>query len=321
MEISIGIPTCNRPWLFVEALLSCVNQSYLPTEIVVGDDSLNNDTELLLNELILKNGIAIKINYFKNYPSLGQGRNVNKIIENIKYSKFLLLHDDDKLEINALKLLLSEFENSVEPHVVYGKQLVIEENGKINHHKTTQLNEHTKRSEQSSIFSLSSINAAIVQQFPNDAFLINTACFKSVKYFDESRNAVVGTAVDFDFAIRLALTGYSFKYINVYTSKYRITRISVSKSKKDNAALMAFQILSNLPKCRGDFKYKEQRLKHLAPAAFMQAINGNHTNEVKLIFFSKWYNKRIFSPGGIKRLLYFLLSLLSSRISLFIFIN
>ena len=80
MKISICIPTYNRPDLLTLALESCFKQTLLPNEILIGDDSINNETEILINEIIKNNKTNIIIRYFHNKPSLGQFRNVHNLI-------------------------------------------------------------------------------------------------------------------------------------------------------------------------------------------------------------------------------------------------
>ena len=46
--VSILIPTYNRPHYFKIALESALAQTYSNIEIIVGDDSTNNETEKLI---------------------------------------------------------------------------------------------------------------------------------------------------------------------------------------------------------------------------------------------------------------------------------
>lgn len=53
--VSVLIPTYNRPHYFKEALDSVINQTYRNIEIIIGDDSTNNETEeLVRNQYLYK---------------------------------------------------------------------------------------------------------------------------------------------------------------------------------------------------------------------------------------------------------------------------
>src|SRR4051812_46032781 len=107
MKIAVCIPTYNRPDLLSEALQSCLNQTILPREILIGDDSFDNKTGKLINQIALSS--AVKIRYFHNDPSLGQAINVNSLFKNVKEELTMLLHDDDTLLPDALENLLKCF--------------------------------------------------------------------------------------------------------------------------------------------------------------------------------------------------------------------
>ena len=53
--VSILIPTYNRPHYFKIALESALAQTYSNIEIIVGDDSTNNETEKLFEPVFKKN--------------------------------------------------------------------------------------------------------------------------------------------------------------------------------------------------------------------------------------------------------------------------
>ena len=49
MNISIVIPTCNRPVELKKCLDSCIQQTLTLYEIIIGDDSNNDRTKNLIN--------------------------------------------------------------------------------------------------------------------------------------------------------------------------------------------------------------------------------------------------------------------------------
>lgn len=61
--VSVLIPTYNRPRYFEKALCSVLEQTYPNIEIIVGDDSTNDETEKVLQKYLCdrSNIIYIKI--------------------------------------------------------------------------------------------------------------------------------------------------------------------------------------------------------------------------------------------------------------------
>lgn len=60
--VSILIPTYNRPVLFEETLRSALAQTYPQVEILVNDNSTNEDTALLMK----KYEADPRVHYFRN---------------------------------------------------------------------------------------------------------------------------------------------------------------------------------------------------------------------------------------------------------------
>ncbi|MES5953885.1 glycosyltransferase family 2 protein [Bacillus fungorum] len=106
--VSILIPTYNRPHYFKIALESALAQTYSNIEIIIGDDSTNDETETLIREQYLlthKN-----ITYIRNRPTLGQFHNDLMLIEksNGQYINFLM--DDDVFYKHKIQKMMAYFE-------------------------------------------------------------------------------------------------------------------------------------------------------------------------------------------------------------------
>lgn len=113
--VSILIPTYNRPEYFKIALESVINQTYKNIEIVIGDDSTNNDTEeLIKTEYINKYD---NIRYYHNAENLGQFNNDLKLMElaNGEYINFLM--DDDLFETIKIEKMMNYFINDNEDEI------------------------------------------------------------------------------------------------------------------------------------------------------------------------------------------------------------
>jgi glycosyltransferase involved in cell wall biosynthesis/CxxC motif-containing protein len=90
--VSVLIPTYNRPVLFEVALKSALEQSYANIEVVIGDDSTNNETEQLIKKYLKKYS---NIRYIKNERNLGQFDNDLMLFSEAKGEYINFLMDDD----------------------------------------------------------------------------------------------------------------------------------------------------------------------------------------------------------------------------------
>jgi len=297
MKISVCIPTYNRPDLLKEAIDSCLAQTFLPSEILVGDDSKNRESEALVRSYITANP-NITISYLKNVPSLGQLANVNLLIERASADKFVLLHDDDLLTPTALEVMSRCFETHANAEVVYGRQVLIREDGSENPDESEELNRRFYRTSEFEGTVLSSVEAAILQQFPNDGYMIDMAIVKKIKYGDKD---IVGNAGDFDFGLRLGKAGYVFHFVSEVTAKYRVTKSSVARNGTDSG-YQSFKLISNLEYAKSsDVDYQKEVLERKAPIAILQATDAGKIRDAISIYFGKWHRGKIFTPGGFRR--------------------
>ncbi len=92
MTVSVIIPTYHRPKLLKETIESVWAQTMRPDEILIGDDSKNDQTEkLVMAELIPKSPVPIR--YFHHQPSLKEVRNVDFQYLHAQGDLILHLHD------------------------------------------------------------------------------------------------------------------------------------------------------------------------------------------------------------------------------------
>ncbi|MDT0642502.1 glycosyltransferase family 2 protein [Zunongwangia sp. F363] len=299
MKVTVCIPTYNRPDLLKEAMDSCFNQTFLPFEILIGDDSTNNETRELVETY--KNASEIKIGYFKNEPSLGQAANVNGLFKNASGEKVVLLHDDDLLMETALEEMIKCFQSDDTIQAVYGKQYIIDEKGAVDEKHSEDLNAYYFRTSHYSINQLSPLEAGMVQQFPNDCYMVDRTVIEKINY--RSKNEI-GHAGDFDFGFRLGVHGFKLHFINEYTAKYRITESSVARNGTDSG-YQAFKIIQQAGITTNSRKTDPVNviLKRKAPVAILQAIKKGKRKEALSIYFSKWHRSQILSLGGMRRLL------------------
>ncbi len=296
-KVSIIITTYKRPDLVVEAIQSCLCQTYPPFEIIIGDDSPDDVTKQSIEQLQLTSNIPI--HYIHNQPSLKQARNVNMLFDAVEGDKTVLLHDDDLLLPGALEIMTQAFSENPAIDIAYGKQYVINESGHIEFDNSENFNHSYFRSTLYKGSVLTAYEAGLSQQIPNNGYMIKSAIIKKTKWRTD-----IGNGCEYEFGYRLGVEGYNMYYIDTYTSKYRVAANSMSGSRTDDAAYQTYLILKNAPNhTERSTKIKRQRLTERAPIAITQAIYTSSKKEAASILFSPWYGLRILSPRGFKRLL------------------
>jgi glycosyltransferase involved in cell wall biosynthesis len=293
MNISICIPTYNRLDVLQQAVASCLNQTLLPYEILIGDDSSRGDTEEWVGAGLKDTNV--KIRYFHNRPSLRQARNVNSLFKNAEGELTVLLHDDDVLLPTALETLHKCFVEHPEVDIAFGKQYVMSNEGVINEADSEELNKAFYRTAAYEGVKLSSLEAGFLQQFPNDAYMIKTHIVKEVQYDEET-----GDACDFDFGLQIGRGDYKMFFVNTYTGCYRISDSSVGTKDDNNASIYAFNAVSSLNVPAESSKYKHEWLVSKAPAAIVNAAKLRDYKKALEIYFSSWHRHNILSPKGVK---------------------
>lgn len=118
MEIlfSIIIPTFNNVTLLKKAIQSVVNQENVSFEIIVVDDSTNNEIENFMVKCVSGN-----IRYIHNHPNLGAVKNWNYGISLAKGQYLIIMHHDEcfKDTTKALQSYLS--------HILLGNEVIVSE--------------------------------------------------------------------------------------------------------------------------------------------------------------------------------------------------
>lgn len=130
--VSIGIPTYNNPNFFKLALESALSQDYDNIEIIIGDDSTNDDTKELMQVYLSK---YKNIKYINNGGPLGQrgGINSRNILNSCSGDYINLLYHDDIIYPKKISTMMEVFAQDVERSIgfVTSGRNIINENGEI----------------------------------------------------------------------------------------------------------------------------------------------------------------------------------------------
>lgn len=295
-KISIVITAYKRPAELVEAVRSCIEQTYPPFEIIIGDDSPDDLGVKAIEPLLASTKLTIR--YLHNQPSLGQANNTNMLFNEAKGDKTVLLHGDDLLLPDSLETLVSVFQDHPEVDIAFGKQYIIDDDGVISPSSSLSYNVDYFREKEFEGAKLTPFEAGLGQQLPNNGFMINTSIVKSIKWRND-----LGNGGEFEYGFRLGEKGYKMFYVDKFLGMYRVSKSSMMYTKTEDSALQAYLILSQAkPDTALGEKIRKQRLYERAPIAITQAIYNKRKREALSILFSKWYRNRILTPRGIKRL-------------------
>jgi glycosyltransferase involved in cell wall biosynthesis len=310
MNISVCIPTHKRPGFVEEAIQSCLAQDLLPYEILIGDDSPDDRTAEVVAEYADRKDV--KVRYFQNQPGLGQAKNVDRLFREADGDYLVLLHDDDRLIEGALGTLASCFEDRPEVVAAFGKQQVIMPGGSVKKGTTSSINEGYYRTAEYAGRQSSTLRSAIVQQFPNDGYMVRADAAKQVGY----DHPEAGDACDFAFGVGLARqTNGDFYYVDTYTSQYRRSEESVARGEEEgDMAYRALKlVLEDLPDDVLQDPLVQKWVRSKAPVAVMAAAQHGHPRDGLKWFFSRHHRPRIMTLGGIRRLAHLIYSLLVRR--------
>jgi glycosyltransferase involved in cell wall biosynthesis len=241
------------------------------------------------------------IRYLQNTPSLGQAKNVDRLFQEAEGDFILLLHDDDRLLEGALEALLSCFESRPEVAAAFGKQQVTSAEGEVKWETTEGVNESYYRTSEYEGRQSSSLRSAIVQQFPNNGYMVRAELAKEVGY----DRAEAGDACDFAFGVELAqVTEGDFYYTDTFTTQYRHSEESIVRGDSvADTAYRAFKIvLEELPREVREDPWIQDWLRRRAPVAVMMAAQNGYVKDGFRWFFGPYHRHRVLSLGGVRRL-------------------
>lgn len=124
--ISICIPAYKKPQYVVRLLQSILQQTFQQVEVVISDDSPDED----IKEAIEPYTNRLSIQYFHNQPALRSPRNWNAALDKGKGELLVLMHQDDWYHApDALEQYVRVFEEK--PHVdfVFCQNTAVDEKG------------------------------------------------------------------------------------------------------------------------------------------------------------------------------------------------
>lgn len=121
--VSICIPTYNRPEYLRRAVESCLRQTYPCFEIIITDNSTNQESADLAAKWT-----DLRVHYYSNGGNIGPHASAIRSVSLVqgKYLKFLM--DDDLLKPRCLELMVQGMEENPTAGVVMAPMDLIDEN-------------------------------------------------------------------------------------------------------------------------------------------------------------------------------------------------
>jgi glycosyltransferase involved in cell wall biosynthesis len=132
MDVSVLVPTYNRPDALVRAVKSVLDQSRQPEEVVVVDDASDRSYEEAQSKLrSLSEGTNTVVRYHRMDTNGGACRARNEAARRAEGSILMFLDDDDGWESQKIKNQLEIFSERSNVGLVYSGRKVVDEKGSL----------------------------------------------------------------------------------------------------------------------------------------------------------------------------------------------
>ena len=217
--ISICIPTYNSERYISECINSVLNQTYKNFEIIISDNSSNDNTLKIIESF---NDPRIKI--FKNKKNVGLGKNFNIACSYATGEFIKLLPSDDTISHDCLEKSLKPFSQHNDIALVIGAKTIVDSKSKVLIKKVSFLKQ--------GMYESSHILKKTIKSGRNPLGEPGLALFKKKDFykingFDSSLELII----DLDCWLKLLNLGNLF-YIDKPMGTFRIHQNSYSLNKK-----------------------------------------------------------------------------------------
>jgi len=128
MKVSICIPTFNQTEYLKKILDSILIQTYRNYEIIITDDSSNNNVKKLIDRCNFRG----KLKYFKNKTASGSPENWNRSVGYATGEYIKILHHDDWFTgKDSLKKFVDLLDNNPKADFAFSASLALDQNGRL----------------------------------------------------------------------------------------------------------------------------------------------------------------------------------------------
>ncbi len=294
-KISVCIPTYRRPDMLIECLESCLNQTSLPHEILIGDDSPDTSTRDAVRSYV--ESTKVKVRYFSNQPSLGQSLNVDSLFQKAEGDYVTLIHDDDLYHKNAFEIFQREVLKTG-ARLIYGQNTYITNDGEVLEYDTKHFNRKQFRTEKYEKAPISFFKAALIGQVAMNGYLLHREEAKEQRYAEAGEQ--FSDACDRGYFILMALKKPNLKtsYVNQPISYYRLSNESIDRSGNTDAPMSLYKYLSGLNVEGEQKKEVDFTLRRISLSAIRCAIRHGQRGLALKWTFGPYHRKKLMSPRG-----------------------
>ena len=197
--VSICIPAYKKPEYVVRCIESVLKQTYKQVEIVISDDSPNQDIKLAIESY----NSSISIKYYHNHPALKSPINWNNALNKASGSFYMLMHQDDWFETDtAIETYIKAFEANPQVDFVFCRNTAIQPDGQV--------------------LRLQAIPSLLddMQKHPNHLVRANVIGPPSNTMLRSNVSVRYDEAyiwlVDVDYYVQLLEAGHSYKYLDAH---------------------------------------------------------------------------------------------------------
>src|ERR1700722_13362539 len=124
--VSVIISAYNRPDMLRSALKSVLHQTYTNLEIIIQDDSTNEDCHE-----VVRNFMDDRMTYTRNKPSLGTSLNLRAGYAKSRGKYFCTLNDDDLYHDDYVKTMVEAMESNPNYSLSFSDHYIIDDEGHI----------------------------------------------------------------------------------------------------------------------------------------------------------------------------------------------
>jgi len=221
--VSICVPAYKKPDFVIRLLDAVLLQDYKEVEVVITDDSPNDDIELA----IAPYSDRLTIRYFRNIPALVSPKNWNSAIDRSNGDFFMLVHQDDWFENRqALSIFVSALTKQPTASFAFCKNIAKKANGDYIVLQAIPSLLNNLRSYPNRLL------LAQVMGPPSNVML--RAEVKSVVRYDEKFIWLV----DVDYNSRLIKAGYDYVYLDQHLMTIGLHKDQTTEFCRDNEDIM-----------------------------------------------------------------------------------
>ena len=298
-KVSICIPTYNQLDYLKICLQSIADQTFDDYEIIITDDSSDNQIELYVNTLTYKN----KINYNRNVIPLGSPKNWNYALQLAEGDLIKIIHHDDFFaDPTALKQFVEVFDTK--PNVGFlfcSTKIKMVDSGEVKLHqiKSNQLDTIYQEPELLFYNNLIGAPSVVMMRKQNLAFFDENLkwlvdvdwyfkCIRKCMQIDVIRKPLVGTHHGFEGQTTQQVQNQKDIQVREHVIMFENIRANIKQLKQFNNC---FEILFS--------KYAINSLEELKAVVTYNKANESYylariKNKNSFLFFKKmsfWINK------------------------------